>query len=984
MQKNPWEMDWSQPQTAQPAPPSAPGIIMGRPDPIKQAQEQRAQQDQAMQVDQFAYQRQRNEQLDAQREQDRQDRLAKEARDEADKVTKTTESEKTAAFLTTRLANGLSQLTDVTKTTPGAASPEWDAEIARRVPLIGGDTTANFFTSGPRQQVEAAQLEILDSALTLGTGAAYTKEQLEGYRRSYFPQLGDDDATIQDKQKRLQGVLQAARVKAGGAAPQIDEAMRLAGYAPVAESQRGGDNAQQPQGLPKTGNYDDYVTGAQKWGQPDEIRGNRMTPEQEAGMTALFNAYGDKMTPDILIGYFKNQNWELPRENAEAVVDYWLEKGKLGGITYADEDARARANAEAELKRRQQEQGYAADDEIGGSALAAKGLLYNFTDELAGAGEALAAGVRGENMQDAYVLGRDTERLIQEKGRENYGILPEIAGGLMAPGGLGSSAVRGGNVIRAGVRQGALAGFGEGEGDILSQGASTAIGGALGYVGGKAVQYAAPRVGNALGRMVNRPRASETNALAALEAREAIPVIQAGERQGIPIRQPDARPSVRADFAAAEVSPGGNPLITRAMQSDEMAVQQRLGQIAGDGVVHDQYAAGETLQGVMRRHQQAGRRRNAANYDRARTLAGDARVEPAQTLGLIDSQIADLRRAAPEGTSAEADILESVRRDLSTTGLTVESLQAQRRSLRGRVNVTGVDPDAAQARLMEVLDLAGQELEGGLHQANPRAAEALRRANAEYRDYKQFRNEVARIFEGTRNNPASAEQAASRFFGMMKAGGDSNRAVRVLRQMETSERTDFATTLVERLGQANNGEFTLAALAKNIGDGTTRQGANHRALRELFGDDGYRALMDIQVIARAKADTAGALNRSRTGVVQERNVLKSIGGAILGGSVGDVTGALAGAGATRVLDNRSSIRTARLLLNPDFTRWLRRAPATNNPRVINGYVRRLDRVAARQPALAADIQGFQQALLESATRSPSAVMAEGQQVDDRR
>jgi hypothetical protein len=72
-----------------------------------------------------------------------------------------------------------------------------------------------------RQQVEAAQLEILDAALTLGTGAAYTREQLENYRRSYFPQLGDKKGTVSDKQQRLKSLIDSAMIKSGRAAPNM-------------------------------------------------------------------------------------------------------------------------------------------------------------------------------------------------------------------------------------------------------------------------------------------------------------------------------------------------------------------------------------------------------------------------------------------------------------------------------------------------------------------------------------------------------------------------------------------------------------------------------------------------------------------------------------------------------------------------------------------------------------------------------------------
>lgn len=133
---------------------------------------------------------------------------------------KPTESERTAAFLATRLATAANQIGAVDNLS--AASPSMGVEAVRSV---FGDTAANYLTGEDRQRIEAAQIDFIDSALTLGTGAAYTAEQLAGYRKSFFPVLGDSEATIRDKRARLEGLMQAARVKAGNAAPDIDRAV---------------------------------------------------------------------------------------------------------------------------------------------------------------------------------------------------------------------------------------------------------------------------------------------------------------------------------------------------------------------------------------------------------------------------------------------------------------------------------------------------------------------------------------------------------------------------------------------------------------------------------------------------------------------------------------------------------------------------------------------------------------------------------------
>lgn len=138
------------------------------------------------------------------------------------------ESERTAGFLTNRVVNSLNQLQTVVGANPTAASPKFSAEAVKF--LTGSDYLKNLANPESRQQVEAAQLEILDAALTLGTGAAYTREQLENYRKSYFPMLGDKPGTIKDKQNRLQSLLESAMIKSGRAAPTMPSSMNAPAF----------------------------------------------------------------------------------------------------------------------------------------------------------------------------------------------------------------------------------------------------------------------------------------------------------------------------------------------------------------------------------------------------------------------------------------------------------------------------------------------------------------------------------------------------------------------------------------------------------------------------------------------------------------------------------------------------------------------------------------------------------------------------------
>ena len=146
-------------------------------------------------------------------------KIEEEARKEANPLSSLTEGERKAATLLQRMQFSQQQLNDALQKNPDAAKPEYLPS------LVSGfsEPAANLIRSTPRQQIETAQSDILDAALTLGTGAAYTKEQLKGYRESYFPQIGDSPQVIKDKEARLLNVIDAAKMAAGRAAKLVPE-----------------------------------------------------------------------------------------------------------------------------------------------------------------------------------------------------------------------------------------------------------------------------------------------------------------------------------------------------------------------------------------------------------------------------------------------------------------------------------------------------------------------------------------------------------------------------------------------------------------------------------------------------------------------------------------------------------------------------------------------------------------------------------------
>ena len=122
-----------------------------------------------------------------------------------------TEGERKAATLYGRLQQAEATMKDVLQSETGG----------KAAPGVFEGKRPNIIKSTERQRVEAAQLDFLDAALTLSTGAAYTKEQLAGAIQTYFPKYGDDAATIADKEARRAHLVEMAKLAAGKAASKV-------------------------------------------------------------------------------------------------------------------------------------------------------------------------------------------------------------------------------------------------------------------------------------------------------------------------------------------------------------------------------------------------------------------------------------------------------------------------------------------------------------------------------------------------------------------------------------------------------------------------------------------------------------------------------------------------------------------------------------------------------------------------------------------
>ena len=137
---------------------------------------------------------------------------------------KPTEAQSKVLTLLSRIAGGANDIKNVIATEPEAQQAGLLETLSRNV--LGEGVVTRSLAGPERRTVTDAQVDILDGLLTLGTGAAYNREQLIGQTLSYFPQYGDTPQEIEVKNQRLNRAIEAARLQAGPLATEFDNVIK--------------------------------------------------------------------------------------------------------------------------------------------------------------------------------------------------------------------------------------------------------------------------------------------------------------------------------------------------------------------------------------------------------------------------------------------------------------------------------------------------------------------------------------------------------------------------------------------------------------------------------------------------------------------------------------------------------------------------------------------------------------------------------------
>ena len=141
-----------------------------------------------------------------------------------------TEDERKTSYNVGRILQSAKMVQDIAKEDKGSIAPGVIEAAAGVVPLwdTAQEGLKNLSRSSNRQIVNQSQADIIDSLLFLATGAAYNKEQLAQQRASYQPNFTDSPEAVNAKNERMQGLIEAAKVRAGSAwTPEMDSALKV-------------------------------------------------------------------------------------------------------------------------------------------------------------------------------------------------------------------------------------------------------------------------------------------------------------------------------------------------------------------------------------------------------------------------------------------------------------------------------------------------------------------------------------------------------------------------------------------------------------------------------------------------------------------------------------------------------------------------------------------------------------------------------------
>jgi hypothetical protein len=455
---------------------------------------------------------------------------------------------------------------------------------------------------------------------------------------------------------------------------------------------------------------------------------------------------------------------------------------------------------------------------------------------------------------------------------------------------------------------------------------------------------------------------------------EARGIAQAAERQGIDLLPADVGGPVtrRMTGIAAQTIGGVQPIKSAANRMVDQAAAARDRIAATFGETLRPEAAGQ--QGLLGARAAIASTRNEARvfYSSAEKATEGFKANPEKALAELDQNIAELSETP--GGAEGLRTLQTIRDDLASGKVSVRGIRQMRTTLRDQFAKDGLRGSDIERRVNGIVDAAAQDVTDSLNTAGKGEAAALfAKGDAAWKSRAQLIDNVFKPIIGNRDNPRSGEQVIKTLTADLQ--GNNARAVKFLNALPAEQQGNIRASIIGAMGRSSKGQQNAEGDAFSLGKFLTNWNEiGESAKAAYFGPEARAALNDLAKVAQGAKEAQGYANFSNTGSVGAGVATAAMGLAGIPAFVATV-GAQYGIG--------------RLLASPRFARWLARAPKSS----LSGpaYIDRLSRVARAEPAIANDVLGLQQRLLETFSGSatarlaadeslnPSAGIGEGQQ-----
>jgi hypothetical protein len=461
---------------------------------------------------------------------------------------------------------------------------------------------------------------------------------------------------------------------------------------------------------------------------------------------------------------------------------------------------------------------------------------------------------------------------------------------------------------------------------------------------------------------------------AASRGARAVPdVVKAGEQEGVSVPRAMADRSIEPKVITTGKTVAGSKIMRRDMGRVGDQIEARAQSLGDGGTPLEPFNMGEQAQNIGKRYIQTTGAQFNRRYEQLRNASQDVPIKAGQSIEYIDGLLSRLNKT-PDTNAKEIAYLNGVRNDLSR-GLDVESARDIGSRLSRDIRKGDVTFGPMEKDVLGLRQAVSGDIANGLAAAGKGdVAVQFQRVDSAYQQRMSFVRNTIQKLTGPRDKPLSPEKAAARIVAWAGPKGDSASLAKFMEQAAPEERSDIAATFADSLGKNNKGEFSTAIFANNA------QRLPRSARKTIFGEDGTKSLDNLLLLAREHDRVSKALGGSPTGLANDArswvmHALFGSGGALLGGSQGGGAGAAAGAAAVLAAKIGRDAVSAKSLMSPKITSWLRLAPKTDDPKAVGDWINRLKVIAVREPALGPEVQRIQGALLGGANQNITPALA---------